>query len=140
MTRDNAKALRSNMTDAERRLWYLLRAHRFLGYKFKRQLRVGPYIVDFICLAERLIIEVDGGQHADSQSDLHRDHWLKDQGFRVLRFWNNEVLNNTDGVLERLIEHLGHSSPSPSPGATVVAPPSPACAAALLGGEGKKEQ
>ena len=140
MTRDNAKALRSNMTDAERRLWYLLRAHRFRGYKFKRQLPVGPYIVDFICLAERLIIEVDGGQHVDSQSDLHRDHWLKDQGFRVLRFWNNEVLNNSDGVLEVLIKHLGPTSTAPSPGRADARPPSPASRSyAAPGGEGKKE-
>ncbi|MDB5501283.1 MAG: (cytosine-5-)-methyltransferase [Tardiphaga sp.] len=140
MTRNNAKVLRTNMTDAERRLWYLLRAHRFAGFKFKRQIPIGRYIVDFVCRAERLIIEVDGGQHADSsQSDRTRDLWLEDQGFRVLRFWNNEVQNNTDGVLEVILEHFGRSSRTPSPGATVVAPPSPACAASLLGGEGKKE-
>ena len=141
MTRDNAKALRSNMTDAERRLWYLLRAHRFSGYKFKRQIPIGRYIVDFVCLAERLVIEVDGGQHAGSESDLRRDQWLEDQGFRVLRFWNNEVLNNTDGVLEVILGHLGRSSSAPSPGATVVAPPSPASRSfAAPGGEGKKER
>jgi very-short-patch-repair endonuclease len=128
------------MTDAERRLWYLLRAHRFAGFKFKRQIPIGRYIVDFVCLAERLIIEVDGGQHADRDSDVRRDQWLEDQGFRVLRFWNNEVLNNTDGVLDVIVEHLGRSSPSPSPGRAVARPPSPACAAALLGGEGKKER
>jgi very-short-patch-repair endonuclease len=99
MPRDHAKVLRTNMTDAERRLWYHLRAHRFSGYKFKRQIPIGRYIVDFVCLAERLVIEVDGGQHADNQLDLRRTQWLEDQGFRVLRFWNNEVLNNTDGVL-----------------------------------------
>ena len=140
MAREHAKALRSNLTDAERRLWYLLRAHRFRGYKFKRQLPVGPYIVDFVCLAERLVIEVDGGQHSESRSDLHRDLWLKDQGFRVLRFWNNEVLNNSDGMLEVILKHLGAASTAPSPGRADARPPSPACAAALLGGEGKKKE
>ena len=141
MASEHAKALRSNMTDAERRLWYLLRAHRFRGYKFKRQLPVGPYIVDFVCLAERLVIEVDGGQHSESRSDLRRDQWLKDQGFRVMRFWNNEVLNNTDGVLDVVFDQLGRASPAPSPGTPLRgALPSPACAASLLGGEGKKKE
>lgn len=102
---------------------------------------VGRYIVDFVCLAERLIIEVDGGQHANNESDRRRDQWLEDQGFRVLRFWNNEVLNNTDGVLEVIIEYLDRTSSAPSPGATDVAPPSPAKRSfATPGGEGKKEQ
>ena len=140
MTRDFAKSLRANMADAEQRLWYRLRAHRFRGFKFKRQVPVGPYIVDFACLADRLIIEVDGGQHVDSRSDPRRDQWLKDQGFRVLRFWNNEVLNNLDGVLEVIIKHLGPASTAPSPGHADARPPSPACAAALLGGEGKKKE
>jgi very-short-patch-repair endonuclease len=141
MARDQAKALRANMTDAERQLWYRLRAHRFQSFKFKRQVPIGRYIVDFVCLERCLVIEVDGGQHADSKPDETRDQWLRQQGFRVLRFWNNEVFNNTDGVLEVIVEHLGHSAPAPSPGTPLrVAPPSPTCAASLLGGEGKKDR
>src|ERR1043166_1136415 len=89
MSLTQAKKLRSNMTDAERRLWYRLRAHRFDGHKFKRQIPVGPYVVDFACLGRKVVIEVDGGQHADSRSDIARDTYLRDQGFQVLRFWNN---------------------------------------------------
>jgi very-short-patch-repair endonuclease len=76
------------MTDAERRLWYRSRAHRFLDLKFKRQAPIGPYIVDFICFEHKLIIEVDGGQHAESEADRRRDEWLRSEGYLVLRFWN----------------------------------------------------
>jgi very-short-patch-repair endonuclease len=131
MARDNAKALRANMTDAERRLWYLLRAHRFQSFKFKRQVPIGGFIVDFVCFDRRILIEVDGGQHADSEADAGRDRWLQHQGFRVLRFWNNEVLNNTDAVLELILGALSAAAPSPG---TLRAPPSPAR------GEGKKDQ
>ena len=91
----HVKPLRSNMTDAERRLWYWLRAHRFAGHKFKRQVPLGRYVVDFACLNRSLVIEVDGGQHADSARDRQRDAWLRARGFEVLRFWNNDVLKNT---------------------------------------------
>jgi len=97
MTRSHAKALRANMTEAERRLWYFLRSHRFAGMKFKRQALIGRYIVDFVSFQRRLVVEVDGGQHADSEADLPRTRWLEDQGFRILRFWNNEVLSNKPG-------------------------------------------
>jgi very-short-patch-repair endonuclease len=107
-----AKRLRKDMTDAERRLWYRLRAHRFDSYKFKRQIPIGPYIVDFACLGQKLIIEVDGGQHADNSNDMARDNYLKAEGFRVLRFWNNDVLRNTDGALEVI---LGALLEAPSP-------------------------
>ena len=90
MTRSHAKALRANMTEAGRRLWYFLRAHRFAGMKFKRQALIGRYIVDFVSFQRRLVDEVDGGQHADSEADLRRTRWLEDQGFRIVRFWNNE--------------------------------------------------
>src|SRR6185437_13096703 len=83
MTRRQAKALRANLTDAERRLWYLLRAHRFKGIKFKRQAVIGRYIVDFASFERRLVIEVDGGQHADNEADLRGDRWLEHQGFRI---------------------------------------------------------
>ncbi|MFC5697864.1 endonuclease domain-containing protein [Pseudomonas sp. GCM10022186] len=99
--RNYAKALRSNMTEAERHLWYYLRGHRFLGLKFKRQKPMGRYIVDFICLERRLVIELDGGQHQEqAERDAERDRWLAEQGFQVLRFWNHEVLGETESVLE----------------------------------------
>jgi very-short-patch-repair endonuclease len=102
----HAKKLRTNMTDAERRLWYRLRAHRFGGYKFKRQVPIGPYVVDFACVGHKLILEVDGGQHADSVQDRNRDEFLRQRGFVVLRLWNNEVLSNTNGVLHVVMAQL----------------------------------
>jgi very-short-patch-repair endonuclease len=110
-----AKQLRSNSTDLERLLWSRLRANRLTGFKFRRQLPIGPYIVDFACCEARLIVELDGGQHAETVlQDASRDDWLGEQGFRVLRFWNNDVLENLDGVLMRILEHLS-PSPQPSP-------------------------
>lgn len=103
-TRDFARQLRHALTDTERRLWRELRAHRFQGFKFRRQQPLGDYIVDFICFEQKLIIELDGGQHADAQDyDRQRDVWLSGQGFLILRFWNNEVLENLEGVLERIL-------------------------------------
>jgi very-short-patch-repair endonuclease/succinate dehydrogenase flavin-adding protein (antitoxin of CptAB toxin-antitoxin module) len=107
-----AKQLRRNMTDAEKMLWYHLRGHRFAGAKFKRQQPLGSYIVDFVCFDAKLVIEIDGGQHLESGSDKQRDKWLRDQGFRVFRFWNNEVLGQTEIVLEKIVEVL---APSPQP-------------------------
>jgi very-short-patch-repair endonuclease len=101
-----AKKLRREMTDAEAKLWQELRARRFENYKFKRQQPIGKYIADFVCLEHRLIIEVDGGQHDDSQQDIVRDSWLKSQNFRILRFWNNGVLTNMDGVLVSILAAL----------------------------------
>src|SRR3979411_1438362 len=103
MTRSHAKALRANMTEAERRLWYFLRSHRFAGMKFKRQALITRYVVDFVSFQRRLVVEVDGGQHAESEDDLRRTRWLKSQGFRILRFWNNEVLSNSGGVLDTIM-------------------------------------
>ena len=101
--RDQAKHLRSHQTEAEQRLWYHLRAHRFMGLKFRRQKPVGRYIVDFVCHERGLIIEVDGGQHGEQVGyDRKRDDWLGEQGYRVLRFWNHEVMHQTDAVLERI--------------------------------------
>ena len=100
---NNAKTLRTQQTDAEQRLWYHLRAHRFMDVKFKRQKPLGRYIVDFVCLELRLIIEVDGGQHAEQvEYDQRRDAWLRSEGYTVLRFWNNEVMQQLDGVLEQI--------------------------------------
>lgn len=109
----SAKTLRTNQTDAEQRLWYHLRGHRFMDLKFKRQKPMGRYIVDFVCVERRLIIEIDGGQHAEQvEYDQRRDAWLRSKGYTVLRFWNNEVLLQLEEVLERIRLTL---SPSPSP-------------------------
>ena len=103
-----ARELRSNMTEAERHLWHYLRGHRFFGLKFKRQKPVGRYIVDFVCLEQRLVIELDGGQHQEQAAlDGERDRWLSEQGYQVLRFWNHEVLGEADAVLEVIARALG---------------------------------
>lgn len=105
--RQKAKALRNNMTEAEKRLWAELRRRPLFGCKFRRQQPIGPYIVDFACLSLRLIVELDGGQHAlDMALDKSRDHWLTEEGFTVLRFWNNEVFENIQGVLERIADEI----------------------------------
>lgn len=110
-----AQSLRSNMTEAEKRQWYRLRGHRFFGLKFRRQYPIGPYIVDFACLEHSLIIELDGGQHATHLGrDGVRDKFISQQGFTVLRFWNNEVLENFDSVLE-MIALRCKVSPLPNP-------------------------
>lgn len=112
---NNAKALRTNQTEAEQRLWYHLRAHRFMGLKFKRQKPMGRYIVDFVCVERRLIIELDGGQHSEQvEYDQYRDAWLMNQGYVVLRFWNNEIMQQLEGVLER-IRNTITLSPAPLP-------------------------
>jgi len=106
--RIKARGLRKNPTEAEKRLWNHLRLRQLGGYKFRRQHPLGPYIVDFICLEKRLIIEVDGGQHSGRVDyDRERTSWLEAQGFIVIRFWNNEVLNEIDVVKEVIAEALG---------------------------------
>ena len=136
-----SRRLRLDATDAERRLWYRLRSRQIDGAKFVRQDPIGPYVVDFACREQRLIIEVDSGQHATDPRDAVRDKWLADRGYRVLRFWNNDVLANTDGVLEAICAALneattgaqnrgGAPSPRPSPrtrgeGARAPCPPDP---------------
>ena len=95
------------MTDAEHRLWYYLRGRRLAGWKFRRQVPLGDYVADFLCEDARLIVEVDGGQHSELRAeDAERTRWLESQGYRVVRFWNNEVLGNTAGVLEALTPAL----------------------------------
>ncbi len=112
----HAKALRSKQTEAEQQLWYHLRAHRFMDLKFKRQKPVGRYIVDFVCLELRLVIEVDGGQHVEQVAyDRQRDIWLQEQGFTAVRFWNNEVMQELERVLEQIRLIAGTLSPGPSP-------------------------
>jgi very-short-patch-repair endonuclease len=120
-----ARRLRLDATDAERRLWYRLRSRQIDGAKFVRQERIGPYVVDFVCREQRLIIEVDGGQHATDHRDAVRDRWLSDRGYRVLRFWNNDVLSNTEGVLEAIAAALSESSGAPTRGSAPSPQPSP---------------
>jgi very-short-patch-repair endonuclease len=121
-----SRALRRRMTNAEKRLWAALRGRRFLGFKFVRQLPLGNYIVDFACRYPKLIIEVDGGQHDwRAHRDELRTQWLETHGYRVVRFWNNEVLQDLDSVLEHILAVLTQlkrgtaehpSSPSPQRG------------------------
>ncbi|OYY73928.1 MAG: ATP-dependent RNA helicase HrpA [Gammaproteobacteria bacterium 28-57-27] len=115
--RDFARQLRTNSTDVEQLLWQHLRAHRFEGFKFRRQQPLGAYTVDFVCLDRRVVIELDGGQHAEAEGyDRTRDAWLKAQGFEVMRFWNKEVLQNLEGVLTVVYDALARpAAPSPQP-------------------------
>ena len=115
--RQAARRLRVEMTDAEHALWRVLRAHRFRGFGFRRQAPLGRYVVDFVCHARRLVIEVDGGQHSGSTSDAVRDEWLEAEGYRVLRFWNNEVLGNLEGVLDKIGREIA-AAPPPQPSPT----------------------
>jgi len=110
-----AKNLRKRSTHAEILLWKHLRAKQLEGLKFKRQQPIGNYIVDFVCFKKQIVIEVDGGQHAiEKDKDKERDRWLEGQGFRVLRFWNNEVVANIEGVLEVVREScLNHPPLTP---------------------------
>ena len=113
-----AKKLRKNSTDAENLLWYHLQRKNLEGLKFRRQEPIGRYIVDFVCFERKIMIEVDGGQHFDDKNkDKERDAHLGIDGFKVLRFWNNEVLQNINGVLEVIrencINHLNHPPLTP---------------------------
>ena len=109
-----ARRLRKNSTQAERALWQQLRAARLNGHKFRRQASIGRYIVDFVCFEARLIVEVDGGQHAERQGqDAQRTAWLEAEGFRVLRFWNTEVLGHLEAVKEVITRACAEESPSP---------------------------
>ena len=116
-----ARSLRQNMTVAERRVWQILRLHQMEGYKFRRQVPIGRYIADFACptlcaRGARLIVEIDGGEHdRSSPREAERSGFLQNQGYRILRFWNNEVLANIDGVHERIAEELGRLTPHPNP-------------------------
>jgi very-short-patch-repair endonuclease len=113
--RSRARAMRGAPTDSEPRLWRLLRDRRLSGFKFRRQIPVGPYIVDFLCVGAKLIVEADGSQHAESLRDTIRDAYLASQGWEMLRFWNNEVLQNREGVLETI---FAHARPHPALRAT----------------------
>jgi very-short-patch-repair endonuclease len=100
---EQARYLRQHMTEAEQRLWRHLRAHRLSGEKFRRQHPIGPYIVDFMHCGARVVIEADGGHHNGDAGDAVRDAWLKNRGCTVLRFWNDEILQNTEAVLEVIL-------------------------------------
>ena len=109
-----ARSLRSDSTDAERAIWRLLRNRRLAKYKFRRQQAIGPFVVDFYCHSERLVIELDGGHHSEQEeSDQRRTRWLEERGYNVLRFWNNDVLKNPEGVLQSILGNLERPSSSP---------------------------
>ena len=110
-----AKHLRSSMTESENRLWRHLRARRLNGEKFRRQQPIGPYVVDFVHFGSRLIVEADGGQHNEAPEDARRDAWLHAHGFKVIRFWNNEIMSNLDGVLETIMVALQETPSPPAP-------------------------
>ena len=112
MLTETARELRNNSTEAEKHLWYVLRCKN-LGVKFRRQAVIGRYIVDFVCFEERLVVEVDGGQHAENQQDKVRDEWLRKEGFKVLRFWNHDVLGNRESVVEKIMKYLKFPLPNP---------------------------
>jgi very-short-patch-repair endonuclease len=102
-----ARDLRNNLTDAEQKLWYALRGKQIKGYKFRRQVTIENYIVDFLSHDLNLIIEVDGSQHAEQESyDKQRTEFLDRQGYKVLRFWNNEVLGDLDAVMQKIYEEI----------------------------------
>jgi very-short-patch-repair endonuclease len=106
-----ARHLRANSTKAELRLWRHLHSRTLCGHKFVRQEPIGRYIVDFVCREQRLVIEVDGGQHATDKRDAIRDRWLAEHRYRVLRLWNNDVLGNMEGVLETIAAALPADNP-----------------------------
>jgi len=117
MADERARHLRRNQTEAEKALWRFLRRKKSDGFHFRRQCPVGPYIADFLCYSARLVIEVDGGQHGSDEGLLHdqkRSEWLNANGFRVIRFWNNDVLANLEGVSE-MIEKALCAKPTPTP-------------------------
>jgi len=125
-----ARRLRRDTTDAERKLWRALRSLPMHNSHFRRQATIGPYFADFACHAKRLVIELDGGQHGDvlhAASDAKRDAYMQQAGYRVLRFWNNDVMQNTQGILEAIAEAL-----------SVPQPPTPDPSPPLRGGRGSR--
>ncbi len=100
------------MTEAEKKLWYRVKKKQ-LGVKFRRQQPIGKYIVDFVCFEKKVVIEIDGGEHFEKASDKTRDRWFQEQGYTVLRFWNNDVLKKTNDVLACIINEISPSPLSP---------------------------
>jgi very-short-patch-repair endonuclease len=120
-----AKHMRSAPTPAEHRLWQIVRAKRLEGWKFRRQAPIGPYMPDFVCHSAKLVVEVDGGHHCE-EDDGKRDGWLRSQGFRILRFWNNDIFDNEEGVLTVILAALEASAAASSRGGRTPLPsPSP---------------
>jgi ring-1,2-phenylacetyl-CoA epoxidase subunit PaaD len=118
MADERARELRRNRTLAERRLWWKLRDLKQAGFKFRQQVPIDRYIVDFACLPKRLIVEVDGGTHSTDEEvarDVRREQYLRDQGFRILRVWNSDVRENIDGVMDTIVGALGPPPPTPPP-------------------------
>jgi adenine-specific DNA-methyltransferase len=109
----NARSLRKRMTDVEQRMWTTLRSRRFNGFKFRRQVPLGRYVVDFVCFDRQLILELDGGQHGEPETqkyDAERTAWLESEGFRVIRFWNHEILEDRQAVEDLIWRRLCHTS------------------------------
>jgi very-short-patch-repair endonuclease len=116
LLKQRARALRSTSTDAERHLWRHLRQRQLMGFRFRRQVSLASYIADFACLEAHLVIELDGGQHQSTMDyDERRDEIICALGYRVLRFWNNQVLQETDSVLQCIAKALKQPPPQPSP-------------------------
>jgi len=109
--REFAKTLRSAMTEAEQLLWYRLRRRQLGNHRFRRQVGIGRYVVDFACVESRIVVEVEGSQHLDSAHDKQRDNWLQAEGYLVLRFWNHDVLARMDAVLAQILEALASTRP-----------------------------
>jgi 2-methylaconitate isomerase len=123
-----ARSLRQNQTDSEQRIWSKLRGRRFDGFKFRRQVPLGRYIVDFVCFDRRVILELDGGQHGEQETkkyDAERTAWLESQSFRVVRIWNHEVWEDEDAVEEFLWQRL-HDMAEPNAHQPLTPDPSPA--------------
>ena len=118
MSKAVARRLRKNMTDTEKVLWRSLRSKQINNFKFRRQAPIGKYIVDFVCFEQKLVIELDGGQHSEQINyDRERSLWLENQGFRILRFWNHDVLGKINIVLEEIVKFLTpHLNPPPQGG------------------------
>jgi very-short-patch-repair endonuclease len=135
-----ARDLRTNMTEAERKLWSALKSRQLGSYKFSRQIIVGPYIADFICLSQKLIIELDGGQHGLDEGiiyDAARTAFLEREGYHVMRFWNNDVLTNIEGVLEMILCRAQEVQKNSGVNAEYLSlPPSQAGPSRTLGGLG----
>jgi very-short-patch-repair endonuclease len=109
---ERARDLRSNMTEAEKRLWRYLRNRQLQGHKFYRQYPIPPYYVDFLCRDKKLIIEADGGQHSENRSDEKRTKYLENKEYKVLRYWNNDILENTEGVMKEILGVLNSLTPT----------------------------
>jgi very-short-patch-repair endonuclease len=128
LTLNRAKRLRREQTDAEKKLWSALRNRQIANAKFREQQPIGPYIADFVCQEHRLIVEADGSQHLDNNHDIARDAYLAGRGYRVLRFWNTDILLERDSVLAAIY----HALTTPHPSAALRLPPSPSRGEGIL--------